>query len=689
MSTKATQSAESVSNSINAMLSILNGVTPLSVERSANGFSVSLNPFQFVVSILQRIAGYDRIIEFLTEIVAYGLPMLEDSMKIALVEALKDMFSCSINPIIGETLINEGVVLDLSTIDLINVLDRCPLDSENEQFKTNGSFFYFDVDRFSTPDQLERCKDLNAVIWYVKHRAMDRTVWYGYEHQDEEHEILSVQNGSSPSTLASEKNGIITMEYSEQYSGLKDSIGNALRPDQCPASNCLHVFLGNTKGISSQHLPSYDEIAEKNENFLELKSSMESLLASLNTKMLIANNINEQEELQCEINIVEKIKNAIDNGIPISTIIPNLPIDEETDRRYITIGDITIYMSEYAYTNTKIDLAEEKKQYNMELAQLINQYQYRTPQENYYYGKTLFEFNTDYVMSVKFFDSKVLYSQIVGIMTGCFGISLNLSFEERLIRNEVEKMLQQIIENDDATTVSDCFFTFSNDEYNLLVDETEKERIGKYTGDSYAYGSTIDYSKIYEELNIVSSSATLSEQVSNFKHAINAISRTIKPDEYDNTDEYSLNFTFLNNLLRSLTLSMVYGIISPKIYILMAINLKILGRNPNFDVEGFIEYFKTMLINLIKNITDSILSQMNDWLISLAKELVQRLADRLLFEQAQYYMQLLMSSMRSFRIMWGNQDWNMADVEYADIVSIDEEACESGGSMVNTINTNC
>ena len=63
------------------------------------------------------------------------------------------------------------------------------------------------------------------------------------------------------------------------------------------------------------------------------------------------------------------------------------------------------------------------------------------------------------------------------------------------------------------------------------------------------------------------------------------------------------------------------------------------------------------------------MSQMSEWLVSLVKELVQRLADRLLLEQAQYYMQLLMSCMRAFRLMWGEEDWNMADVEYADIVS--------------------
>jgi hypothetical protein len=670
MSIKARQSVESVSSSINAMLSILNGVTPLSVEKTNGGVSLtlSLNPFEYVMSLLQKVAGYDRVVEFLTEIVAYGLPMLEDSLKIALVESLKDLFSCSVNPVINEELIKYGVILDLSTIDLMGVLKRCPLGTENELFKTNGSFFYFDAERFTIPDELERCKDLNAVIWYVKHRATDRTVWYGYEHQDEEHELLSVQNGTNPGTLPSEKDGVITMEFSEKSSQLTDCEGNRMSI-QVPHGNCLHVFLGNTKGVSDETQPSYDGILNKTEDFSAFYNEVNSLLTELYSIMNQEQDISRQASIQCEINVLKNLKNTINDSTPISEIFPNLPIDSSNGKRYITVGDNTIYLSEYTYTHTKQDLGDENKIFRTEIARIASNYQYRAPQENYYYGKTLFEFNTDYIQSVKFFDSTVLACQIVDIMTGCFGVSLNLSFEERLIRNEVEQMLQKIVENSETITVSDCFFTFTNDEYNLMIDETEKERIGKYTGSLYGYGSTIDYNKIYEELDEISSCATLSEQVTVIKRSFNEISRTIKPEEYKETDEFSLNFTFLNNLLKSLTLSVVYNIISPKIYMLMAINLKILGREPNFDVAGFIAYFKTLLINVIKNITDNIMSQMSEWLVSLVKELVQRLADRLLLEQAQYYMQLLMSCMRAFRLMWGEEDWNMADVEYADIVS--------------------
>lgn len=689
MSVKTRQSVESVSSSINAMLSVLDGITPIELEKTSNGISLTLNPFQFVMSLLQRVAGYDRVVSFITELMVHGLPMFEDSMKMALIEALKDLFSCSVNPVISEKLIKDGVVLDLSTIDLLKIMNRCPLGTENETFKINGSFFYFDVDRFTIPEQLERCKDLNAVIWYVKHRAVDRTVWYGYEHQDEEHEQLAVGNQVSGiiGTQPSESHGIMTMEYVPDASKLKNSQNDDMFP-QSLINDCLHVFLGNAKGVPSEDYPSYDDIAQKTEDFITVSGSLSEKLKELEEQFGTSQAIESSADLQCQIDLVNKLSNAIKDGVKLSIVAPNAPIEPNNGKRRIVIGDTVIYVPEYTYTHTKADLGAENKTLRLRTKHVASNCTYRAPEDNYYYHKTLFEFNTDYIMSVKFFDSKVLASQIMDIMTGCFGISLNISFEERLIQNEVEKMLAKVIENTDTVTISDCFFTFSNDDYNRLVEDTEMERIGRYTGDDYAYGASIDYGKIYEELNNVSSSATLSEQVTNITRAFNEVSRTLKPEMYDKTDEFALNFSFLNNMLRSLTLSMVYNIISPKIYLLMAINLKVMGLNPNFDIESFLEMFKSLLISLIRSITDKVMEQMTAWLLSLVKDLVARLADRLLLEQSGYYIRLLMSCMRAFRLFMGTEDWNMDDVEYADIVAIGNDESYTTGSMSSNLITN-
>lgn len=667
MSTKVKQAVDSVTGSINAILSILDGTIPLSswiMDKIG-----ALNPLQFVLTLLQRVVGYDRVVEFLTETIVIGLPSIEDNVKISLIESLKNLFSCSVNPLINEAILREGIVLDLSSIDLLGTMKQCPLNTIFDDVTFNGTYFYFDVDRFIIPDQLENSTDLNAVIWFAKNRSSDRTVWYGSDKQNEEHENLSIENETSPGTLPSENNGLITLEYSEKSSWLKDSVGNEMSL-QVPHGNCLHVFLGNSKGITDEIIPSYDEIVSKTEQFKSFSTSLENELNNFEEKIIGEQTIEEQEATQGDIDVINKLMNSLKNGISISSILPNLPINEDNGKRLLSIGDTEINISDYAYNSTKEDLKEENKGYKMELERIAETYQYMLPQENYYFNKTLFEFNADYIKAIKLFDSKVLAIQIINLLTGCFDVKLNLSFEERLVRNEVEKMIQKIINSEDITAVSDCFFTFSNDEYNLLLDETEKERIGKYTGGEYGYGSTIDYSKIYKEINAISNSATLSEQISNIEHAFNEISRTIKPEIYQDVDEFSINFDFLNNLLMGLMQTIVYGIISPKFYMLIAINLKIMGKVPNFDLAGFISSFKSLLLNLIKSIVDSILSKLNEWLVSIVKDLIARLSDRLLLEQYEYYIQLLMKCIRTFRRLFGNKDWNMADVEYADIVSI-------------------
>ena len=632
------------------------------------------------MSILQQIVGYDEIVNFLTEFIVNGLPMIEDAAKIALCESLKDLFSCSINPLLSENLIRRGVVFDLSSIDLLNIMDRCPLSNTFDDDSYN-LFFYSDVKDFSIPDQLVKCKDLNAVIWYVKQRSYDRVVWYGYQTQSDEHEDLTID--SKPSA----KDGVITLEYSEKSSYLKDCENNDM-DIQVPSNNCLHVFLGNTKGVTSTYAPepSSDKIVVKTDDFKNLIANINSTLPSLEEKYKNANKISSQSETKNEIDILNEINDAIKNDIPISSVFPDMLVDPDTKRRYFIADEKRIMMDEYTYQHSKKDLEALNKELIENRTDRIETYNYRTPEQNYYYHKTLFEFNTDYIMSVKFFDSKVIISQIINILTGCLNASLNMSFEESLIRNEVERMLTMIIENDTNTVVNDCFFTFTNEEYNQLIDKTEKERLGKYTGGVSAYGSYIPDETIRKEMATIVNSNTASDQIKTTNNALNEISRAIKPEfetpsDTELTVNLSVNFDFLNNLLRGLTQALVYSIISPKIYLLMAINFKVMGKEPNFDLSTFIEKFKSLLINAIRGITNRIMESLKEWMFSILGDLVIRLADRLMFEQAQYYIKLLMKCIRACARLYGSagNNWNMANVEYADIYE-DENNIETNTS---------
>lgn len=651
------QSANAAKSKIMAVLSVLNGITP---EKLPNGISFTLNPFHFIMGILQPLVGYDEIVKCITDIIVYGLGVIESKAKIVLVDALKDMFSCSINPIINEELLKNGVVLNLSSIDLMNILDRSPLDNENSIKKINGSFFYSGVDDFLVPDQLVSCTDMNAVIWYVKHRSNDRTVWYGYKSQPFSHCDLS------KTSKATKDDGIITMEYNEKASGVTDAYGNQMSI-QVPYDDCLHVFIGNTKGCSTAPEPSAEELIEHTSDFYRLLKSFDETISVLNEEIEKATKIEEKSELQCELDLAKKVKKTIKDGTSLNEAFPGLSIEKSTNRRFFNIGGNKIYVSDYAYAHNRGDLVEENKELDNDRNVRKENFDYRDVKNNYYYRKTLFEFNADYITSVKLFDSKVIAAQITNLLTGKFLFGINLSFEEKIVQAEVEKLVTRILENESVETVNDCFFTFTNDEYSIMVDNAEKERMGIYSQGNENNGVSIDYDTIYDELDKVSSSATLSEQSSSITHALNEINRSIKPEYGGGDSDWEVSFNFLYNLFKGLSLSLVYNIISPKIYMLMAINLKVMGTNINFDIYQFITLFSSLIVKVINGIVDELMEKMKSWLLSIVKDLIARLADRLMLEQYEYYITLLMQCIRAFSIKFGGDEWNMSDAEYADI----------------------
>ena len=189
---------------ISGALTVLNNYPQL----NDSNFSVSMNakPFDFIMRILYHLVGYDKIVEFVSKLLVYELPVIEYAVKTYLLTQLKLMFSCTMNPFISYDLIRYGVVFDLKTVDLMNILRFSPLDNTIE-----------------IPDDLMYAEDFNAFLWYASHRRIgEREVWYGYKRNP-----LKDENGvkvhKSINQKQTKKDGIITLEYNGRSSGLSDA----------------------------------------------------------------------------------------------------------------------------------------------------------------------------------------------------------------------------------------------------------------------------------------------------------------------------------------------------------------------------------------------------------------------------------------------------------------------------------
>ena len=56
-----------------------------------------------------------------------------------------------------------------------------------------------------------------------------------------------------------------------------------------------------------------------------------------------------------------------------------------------------------------------------------------------------------------------------------FGLKLGLSLNEEIIEGKIQQIIKNAITNVDME-VDDCYYSFSNEEYNLMLEEAERNR---------------------------------------------------------------------------------------------------------------------------------------------------------------------------------------------------------------------
>lgn len=625
---------------INGALTIIDKFPNLNSTNTLLSMDTSTNPFTFLMDAFKNTAGYDTLIRILSNFIVYELDAVELAVKGILMSNVKNLISCSINPYIPDDLLREGIVFDLRQLDITDLLQTCPTDPKI------GQYFYFGCEEMTKPDDTRLSKDFNAVLWYMKNRATKREVW--------KNERVNKENGERPAkdTKDEKIDGIITLEYNERAMGIKDALGNGMSI-QTPFNNSIHVFIGNTDYMDED---GYQEKLDNKTN--EIVQAQEEL-----------------ENLQSEL--TEKQNEIAD--LSTSLLVQTITYDE--------------YMQQYLALNTEIDNIqnninvknEEITNLNTKYYNILDEYHeflgkpkdYKPIEKNYYYRKTLIEFNYDYITSLKLFDSKVVAAQLLDQLTGLLNIHLNLSYARQLIKNETLKMVRDIVESDDLV-VSDCFFTFSNADYDAMLQKAEMNRSGLFSINGEENSTVkIDPSTILDSLNGISQSATQQEMQSIIEGSLTEISGTISDTSYEQTDKvnFGVRMNFIENLMNHLACVITLSVLSPKVYLLILINLKTLGRETNFNLQDFIAMFKQLIASIIRSVRDQLIQYLVNELMKLLSDLASAVAAKMAVEQAAYYARLIKRLIDCFSRKRDNRtlDFNIDRVEHADIIQEEEQ----------------
>lgn len=302
-----------------------------------------------------------------------------------------------------------------------------------------------------------------------------------------------------------------------------------------------------------------------------------------------------------------------------------------------------------------------------------------------YYGvfghKTIFEFNFDYIMSLKLFDSTTLVTQIVNAIVGISSnANINMSLNKQIIAAKVREIVNNVIESEDALP-EDCYFTFSNEEYNKLINEAMQKYNGEYT----LNGTTVNVNEdeIFAEVKKINS-ASADEKADAIKEVFKTVSKTISTYEYESEGSVSIEFDIIRKFLEETVLQIALQILSPKVMILYAINEKVLNPEGQGTL-GIVEFFKkfiNLMVSLTKQIFNLIMEYIAEYLMGELKLILYLFVEKILLEKVAYYMMLIEQLITTCTAGIGNLSLSFTgrrnnpltieDVRGADIIPVQE-----------------
>ena len=306
-------------------------------------------------------------------------------------------------------------------------------------------------------------------------------------------------------------------------------------------------------------------------------------------------------------------------------------------------------------------------------------------------NKTIFEFNADYIYSMRLFDAKSLIAQIVNAVIGIAdSTKIGISVERKALTNKIRSIVNRIIETEDSEIIdNDCFYTFTNEEYQELLDAAQLQYDGLYqSGNENGDFIQIDTAYTTEQIYKIESAENLEERKTAVKNTFLKVSDSIaSTDETPNEDKYSFKLSIVNKFINEVITQVAVQALSPKVMLLYAINEKVMnpneeGKKPD-SIVSFMQKFQNLIVSIIRKINEIILQQLYDYLMGQLKPLITLFIQKLLLETIMYYKILLEALMNECRLSgWGrnNQNLELDNVVGADIVPVlnhPEEGCRT------------
>ena len=649
----------------------------LDLIQSNKSYPLDLNAMSFLMKILKSLGvSFDVIEEWLTNFLVYVIPTLELSTKAYLLSNLKNMVGCSTDPRIPEKYRKKhksqddtessqerGIDIDIESIDYLDKLSISPLSD-------NGKGLYFGLDGINDSYKFARADDFDAFLWFVIHKGKfpnSSIVKLGENNNLilGSHKTTKNYKGSLLSSLE------VTYNEDDPSTIL---LGNTFQYESGRTiSMCIDIKY-NDKGkiLNNTIVPISDDWSSVNWYTRRANYFTKNIIGDKASKISAKRDYSKEIPI-CNIQYIDQgstdspVIGTVNNKLRF-TILPK-PLVYINPKK-LTIKKILFNENgdfdkngKYTLSDTKFDEIFKKGQSkDFEFNEGKSKADVIRSMYECYKGLTIYEFNYDLIMGMKLFDARSIVSALFDTLQNA-SLGLNVGLEERHQESTdtIKEIIKNIINTDDST-VNDCYHTFSNDRYNMLLSNTANKRLNRTD-------------KFYDAKQILS--ASLSGDTVNEEEVLHRAITQAKvtvTEGSDGSDEYGIANNFIFSLLNNLITAIVQSLLSPKLLMVIVVNQSMMGGGKweKFNFSNLFKALQDIIVGIVKEVKDLIIDKLWKLVATRLDPLITITSDEIVKEQLDSYADVLREIMKYapyvFHFIGGQrQDTKIDDVDYADI----------------------
>lgn len=739
--------------------------------------------------------GIREVIKWIANIIVSVLPALEVSIKMLLLTNIKKLVSCSIDPRIPDEFRTNGIYLNEAIIDPRRVLMASPF-SKWGRYMYFGCFNDKEYMEPKSPYSLSRADDMNAFLWFSKNCA--HFVTSTVIAPSEMHNYFAVDEGSGTTfSNTHEFKGLDDHRYIEGCTFKhpdSETIYLCTKKEHRKGNNGLETWYiivpvtnswvgdGSTTSVwykdrttlsglerkinydKSKPLFHLEYVGEYIDSpyYLDGNFKLKILpkpfsvgtgfgvgLSNYADKMadyVDTDQVQEYVGAQLQDNELPNFKfNGIQN---IKQVYARFNSEGEYDRNgrfsinlrdYWVGGDVdfpnTFYVYQKGASHNQVAVMElnpATKEFTIIPDNGVSKQSLIT---ECYFGKTIFEFNYDYVVSMKLFDEKAIASSIINSLMN-IDIPNPLKSLKDLFRRDrsndnnaenssdqvridayVDQLVEKMIDTETGE-YTDCFYTFSNEDYEAM----EQDVVNKIANNTLIPndGNDNQIQEIYNILDAYDADATLHKRTETITNALMKTANSC--GFYDNVNDTDVGgqimqmtntknsggsvLAFIKEAVKVLTSAVVNALLSPKVLMLIQVNRILMGMsavpegldkdinnikkikdNYELDVIQTLDGLSTILKDIIREIIDTILKEFLRMILERLKIMMYDYIRKLGLEIAMKWVNILRMLISCFKFnrnkmnTKNSEESKMSDdissiinqVDYADIDTLIDE----------------